>query len=175
MAETKKEAAEEKPAKAKGSLLDNKAVVLGVIVVAQVLVAIGLTQFVIVPKLGVTGAQMAAEGGQEAAAAEEGHGAGELVDLEEIIVTLKSDPGRPRYLRINVSLEVADKIAAEHASTRRPQLRDVVIMALSDTSVEDLSSPDGKQNLRDEIFRRMQERMPDGVLMNVYFSDLVIQ
>lgn len=174
MAEAKKEAAEEAPVQAKGSLLDNKAVVLGIIVVVQALLAIGLTQFLIVPKLGVSSADLAPVGEGEAAEVA-GHEQGALLGLEEIIVTLRSDAERPRYLRINVSLELADELAVEHAATRLPQLRDVVIMTLSDKTVDDLSSPGGKQELRDEIFRSLKERLPDGVLHNVYFSDLVIQ
>ena len=63
MADKQKDADQEKPApkaKAKPNLLENKAVVLGAIVIAQAAVAIGLTQFVIVPKLGVGQADMAA-------------------------------------------------------------------------------------------------------------------
>ena len=172
--DAKKEAAEEAPAKAKSPLLENKAVVLGIIVVAQVLLAIGLTQFLIVPKLGVSSADLA-PAGEAGGAAEGAHEQGALLGLEEIIVTLRSAADRPRYLRINVSLELADELAVEHAATRLPQLRDVVIMALSDKTVDDLSTPGGKQELRDEIMDSLEARLPHGVLQNVYFSDLVIQ
>jgi len=48
-------------------------------------------------------------------------------------------------------------------------------MTLSDKTPEDLSTPEGKQGLRDELFRRIDEKMPEGTLMNLYFSDLVVQ
>jgi flagellar basal body-associated protein FliL len=38
-----------------------------------------------------------------------------------------------------------------------------------------LGTPDGKKRLRDEIFRKLSEKMPEGSLQNVYFSDLVVQ
>ena len=160
--------------KSKLAIFENKAVLLGVIVIVQALVAIGLTQFLILPKLGVQDANM--NGGQPAAEqAAEMPELGVLVGLEEIIVTLAGDTKRPRYLRINVSLEVKDALTAEVVATRLPQLRDIVIMALSNKTADELSSPEGKKGLRDEIFRRVNEKMPAGSLMNIYFADLVVQ
>ena len=48
-------------------------------------------------------------------------------------------------------------------------------MTLSDKTSAMLSTPDGKKRLRDEIFRRASEQLPEGALLNVYFSDLVVQ
>jgi flagellar FliL protein len=154
-------------------LLENKAVLLGVIVIVQALVAIGLTQYVLVPKLAVHQAGVGGESIDELAADVPQRGV--MVGLEDIIVTLAGDSRRPRYLRININLEVKDKITAESVKIRLPQMRDVVIMTLTEKSVEDLSRPGGKMNLRAEIFRRLDESILGGKLMNVYFSDLVIQ
>lgn len=172
MADKDKEAQGES-GKSKLALFENKAILLGVIVVVQALVAIGLTQFLIVPKLGVKGADMGAQTQSEAKA--EMPQMGVLVGLEDVIVSLKADSRQPRYLRININLEVKDGMVAQVVTTRLPQLRDMVIMACSDKTPEDLATPEGKKGLRDEIFRRIEEKMPEGTLMNVYFSDLVVQ
>lgn len=173
MADEKKEETETGEGGSKFKFFENKAIVLGAIVVVQIVLAIGLTQFLIVPKLGVSDADLgtATPEIEEMAMPE----MGVLVGLQEIIVTLKSDPKRPRYLKIDINLEVSDGLVAEVVSGRLPQLRDMVIMALSDKSAEDLSSPEGKKGLRDEIFRKIDSKMPAGALMNVYFSDLVVQ
>jgi flagellar basal body-associated protein FliL len=215
MADNKKDAEPEKAApkvKGKPNLLENKAVVLGAIVVAQAVVAIGLTQFVIVPRLGVGkadagaptgeagalgakatpeakadkkavhgakpaahGAKKAAHGGGAAAAGAEGGEGGSLADLPEIIVTLAGDSARPRYLRIGVNLELSDPSIVALVEARRPEMRDAVIMTLSDKTAAMLGTPEGKKRLRDEIFRRVAEKLPEGSLLNVYFSDLVVQ
>lgn len=197
MADKQKDAEQDKAppkAKAKPNLLENKALVLGVIVIAQAVVAIGLTQFLIVPKLGVGTAEVAAHGGAPAAGEAKhegkakkdkkaeggGHAAGvagatALADLQEIIVTLAGDSARPRYLRLGISLEMADASYVAEVEARRPQLRDAVIMALSDKTAAMLSTPDGKKRLREEIHRRAAEKLPEGALLNVYFSDLVVQ
>lgn len=169
----KEETAEGTEEKKKANLFENKAIVLGIIVVVQALLAIGLTQFLIVPKLGVQDAAM--DGSEVADPVEEMPEMGVLVNLEDIVVTLAGNSSKPRYLRININVEVPNAIVAEVVSSRLPQLRDMVIMTLSDKTAEELSTPEGKQGLRDEIFRRIDEKMPEGTLMNVYFSDLVVQ
>ncbi len=174
MADEKTDAKEEeKSGGSKLAFLENKTVVLGLIVVVQTAIAIGLTQFVILPRLGVETAAVVEEPAEEKDTALPELGT--LVDLEEIIVTLNSDPRKPRYLRINVSLEFREALIANRAAGRLPQLRDIVIMALADKTVEDLSQQSGKQALRDEIARDVGSLLPEGSLMNVYFSDLVIQ
>jgi len=173
MAEKEAEVAEES-GKSKLPLFENKAILLGIIVVVQALVAIGLTQFLILPKLGVQDADIS--GNQPVAEQSvDVSDMGVLVGLDEIIVTLAGDAQRPRYLRINVNLEVKDQLTADIVATRLPQLRDIVIMTLSSETAAELARPEGKKGLRDEIFRRINEKMPAGMLLNVYFSDLVVQ
>jgi flagellar FliL protein len=159
-------------ASARGDLLGNKLVLLGFIVVLQVLLAIGLTRFVIVPRLGVQGA---AVGGGTSAVAGESADSGIIVGLEEIIVTLQSDDEVPSYLRINVNLEVKDQATSDLVVTRLPQLRDVVIRALSAKRAQDLITPDGNLATRAEIMRELAAKLPKDSLRDIYFSDLVIQ
>lgn len=150
--------------------LDDKAVVLGAVVALQIVAAVALTRFVIAPRLAVHNADAAAS-----TAALAIPDLGVIVGLDEIIVTLQSDSRLPRYLKIDVNLEVADEVTAELAETRRPQLRDIVIMAASARSPADIQTPEGKQRLREEIFDRLREKLPAERLRNVFFSDLVIQ
>ncbi len=174
MADKEEEVVAEEGGKSKLAIFENKAILLGVIVIFQAVVAIGLTQFLIVPKLGVQGADMAGNAQVEEQESEMPE-MGVLVGLEEIIVTLAGNTKRPRYLRINISMEVEDALTAEVVATRLPQLRDIVIMVLSNKTAEELSHPEGKKGLRDEIYRRIDEKMPEGSLMNIYFADLVVQ
>jgi len=134
--------------------------------------AIALTQFLIVPKLNV---QAAGTGPETAAVADAVPEIGVLVGLEEIIVTLQSEGKVPRYLRIHVNLEMVDQTTADLVVARLPQLRDAVIMTLSAKSPEDLQRPEGRKGIRDEIFRRLADKLPKDSLQNIYFSDLVIQ
>jgi flagellar basal body-associated protein FliL len=48
-------------------------------------------------------------------------------------------------------------------------------MTLSNRSAADLNRPEGMKGLRDELMRRLDERLPGQILRHLYFSDLVIQ
>jgi flagellar FliL protein len=100
---------------------------------------------------------------------------GIIVGLEEIIVTLQSGGKVANYLRINVNLEVDTQKTVDLVVARLPQLRDCVIVTLSSKSATELSTPEGTQTVRNEIFRRLAEKLPPESLKNIYFSDLVIQ
>jgi flagellar basal body-associated protein FliL len=178
MAEEKNEAAPARKAKPKlGALLENKVALLGVIVIAQALTALAVTKFFIAPKL-LAGAPVAE------AAAGAGHGAleaagpekeGEIVSLGEMIITLQGGGGTTHYGRTNVGVEIADPKLAKAMEERLPQLRDVVLTTLSSRTAEELLAPEGKEAARQEIMRRLGEKLPPGALLNVYFSDLMIQ
>ena len=171
MADETKEQPEAGTAKKPG-LLDNKVMVLGVVVALQLVVAVGLTTMVLMPRLGAS----QAGAGETEPADREAQEMGVLLSLGEIIVTLRDEgPGATRYLRINVDLELQDQSAAQLATNRLPILRDTVIVTLSDRSAADLNRPEGMKGLRDELMRRLDERLPGGVLRHIYFSDLVIQ
>lgn len=161
---------EQAPAKKQG-LLDNKVVVLGGVVALQLVLAVVLTTVVIMPRLGTS----AAAAGSEPVVMDEPEEMGVLLSLEEIIVTLDSADGKDHYLRITVDLEMLDQPAADLAATRLPVLRDTVIMTLADRTAEEINRPEGMKGLRDELMRRLDERLPENALRHIYFSDLVIQ
>ncbi len=174
---------EEGQAKTKMALLDNKLVLLGIIVVLQALMALAIVQFVIAPRLAGAGATAAVvEDGEAPAVTANNAGKsgetpeiGEIVDLGEVMVTLRSDGGAARYVRIDVNLEVADTKAVAAVEKRLPQLRDITIVALSDKSAEDLQVAEGVAALKSELQHKIGEVLPGQDLRNIYFSDLVIQ
>lgn len=175
MAEENRVAEGEEPAGRKKGILENKVALLGLIVAVQAIMAVGLTQFVIVPRLGVQTAAVQNEPLTAEKTADLPPNMGVIVGLEEMVVTLQSKGSAPSYLRINVNLEVADQATADLVKARLPQLRDIVIVALSSKWASDLLTPEGKQSVRSEIFRRLAEKLPADKLENIYFSDLVIQ
>ncbi|MEZ4388752.1 MAG: flagellar basal body-associated FliL family protein [Candidatus Krumholzibacteriia bacterium] len=169
MADEKKQ--DEKAPARKAGLLDNKVVVLGGVVALQLVIAVVLTTVVIMPRLGAS----QAGAGPEAVVMEKPEAMGVLLSLGEIIVTLQGTGNSGHYLRITVDLELLDQAASDLAAERLPILRDTVIMTLSDRSAADINRPEGMKGLRDELMRRLDERLPKGALRHIYFSDLVIQ
>lgn len=188
---------QEKAKKAAFKPFENKLVLLAVIIVVQAALAVGVTQFVIVPKLQNLGAgdqtalaeaEAGGEHGQPAAKGKSGHGKpgkhgeaaslsgrGALVGLKEVTVSLRSDGAVTSYLRISVDLEVPDQTKVLLVEERLPHLRDIVIASLSNKYAADLRSLEGKEALKTELLRKLGEALPEAGLMNIYFSDLVVQ
>jgi flagellar FliL protein len=155
------------------AFLENKVLLLGGVVVLQALLAIGITQFVIVPRLGHGAAAVTGEHAKEPAEAE--HAEGVLVSLNEIIASLRSEGGGKNYVRTSISVEVKDHEMALVIEERLAQLRDSVIMTVSQRTAAELTTPEGTKALREELTERLAEHLPEGALLNIYFSDLVIQ
>jgi flagellar FliL protein len=163
----------DKSAAKKPAFLENKVLLLGGVVVVQALLAIGITQFVIVPRLGQSAASVAGVHAEEPVAEE--HAEGVLVSLEEIIASLRSEGSGKNYVRTSISVEVRDEEMALVIEERLAQLRDSVIMTVSQRTAAELTTPEGTKALREELTERLAEHLPEGALLNIYFSDLVIQ
>lgn len=178
MAQEKQEKPEKKEEKAKGKLppiFENKVLLLGGVVVLQALLAIGITQYVIVPRLGAGAAAIA--GGEHDGKHAEGEekAEGVLVSLNEVIAALRSEGGAKNYVRTTISVEVKDEKMAKALEERIAQLRDAVIMTVSQKTADELTTPEGTAALREELTERLAEHLPAGALLNIYFSDLVVQ
>jgi flagellar protein FliL len=164
---------QEEKQKAGGGPLDNKIILLAAIIVAQAVIAIAVTQFVIAPKL-----QNLAGPAVEDVVAEtdkKDQEQGVLVGLNEVVVTLRDTGVTTSFLRIKIDLEVTDGKVANMVEQRLPHLRDIVILTLSNKYASDLRSMDGKSALKAELFRKLGDTLPDESLMNIYFSDMVVQ
>jgi flagellar FliL protein len=115
----------------------------------------------------------------ETKAAEEKKGAsgsagGVIHPLDTFIVNL-ADPARTRYLKVTVQLELDRQETASEVAARSPQVRDALIILLSSKGIEEISSPEGKYQLRDEIVARVNQFMTKGKVVTAYFTDLVVQ
>ncbi len=163
------EQAEAKTAKA--GLLQNKAVIVVAIVALQAAMAFALTKFLIQPTTS-SGEIELVEGDGEGIAEAEARGV--LVSLEEMIVSRNSG-ARPRYLRTTIAVEAADSKAAAEVEDRMAEFRDATIMTLSHHSVQDLLSFEGKEAVKAEIKDALKSLVEEGKVLNVYYSDFVVQ
>ena len=155
----------------KPSLLENKAVMLGIMVALQAGLAFAAMKFVIAPTLAPPVSEEDLAAAQAEAAA---HRQGVLVSLDEMIVSLNSGD-RPRYLRTNISVEAADEAAAAKVTERMTEFRDAAIMQLSSHAAMDLMSFEGKESVKAEIKEALKSLMDEGQILNIYYSDFVVQ
>ena len=100
-----------------------------------------------------------------------------VLPLEPFVVNL-ADADAIRYLRIKVSLMVDDKTKIASVNTNQAlqlKVRDVILQTLTKKTSQDLISDEGKNKLRREIQEQVQGFFKEPKLMDVMFTEFVIQ
>lgn len=176
-----KEGEEGKPAKKSPMML--------IIIVAVVLAGGGGYFFMSKSKAKVAAPEEAGDAGHgEAAPAKAEHGeakgekgkegdkggGGVIKPLDTFIVNL-ADPTRPRYLKITIQLEMDKQETDAEVTAKMPQIRDSLIILLSSKTLDEISTAEGKYQMRDEILARINQFMKKGKVVGAYFTDLVVQ
>ena len=102
---------------------------------------------------------------------------GAVVPLDPFVVNL-ADTEAPRYLRIKISLMVDDKAKIEEVVENQAlqlKVRDVILQTLTRKTSQDLINEEGKNKLRHEIQEEVQGFFKEPKLMDVMFTEFVIQ
>jgi len=99
---------------------------------------------------------------------------GEMFPLDPFVVNL-SDPLGKRYLRLTITLELESPEAVARATKMVPKLRDMVIVLLTRLTFEEVMTPEGKVQLRDELLERFNQILRPDRVLNIYFTDYLVQ
>ncbi len=99
---------------------------------------------------------------------------GVQVQLPEFLVNLADPLGR-RYLKLSVTVEVKDQKAAEAISQNEAKIKDAVLLLLSSKTYQELSTLESKIELKKEIVERLNQIIGGSKVLQVYFTDMVIQ
>jgi len=100
-----------------------------------------------------------------------------VVPLEPFVVNL-ADSDAARYLRIKVSLMVDDKTGIKELQANEAlqlKVRDVILQTLTAKTSQDLITDEGKNKLRQEIQTKLADYFKKPKLVDVMFTDFVIQ
>jgi flagellar FliL protein len=97
-----------------------------------------------------------------------------LVELKPFVVNLQ-DERRSRYLRIAIQLEIVGAKWEEELQKRLPQVRNRLLFLLSNKTVDEISSVDGKYRLQEEIVQHVNETLGKAIVQKTYFTDFIVQ
>ena len=111
-----------------------------------------------------------ADAGQVAAAAR----VVETVEAGHFVTNL-SDPMRERFVEVTVQVEVEGEGAAASLAERQAVVRDRILYVLRSTRYEDLCGGEGMANLAAAIRQALSGVVTTGRLLNVYFTDFIVQ
>ncbi|RJP61236.1 MAG: hypothetical protein C4541_02555 [Candidatus Auribacter fodinae] len=139
------------------------------------LVLIGLIVMILVPVIGFgIAAKVLMSDSEKKTDSLEDNEMGEVYPLETIVVNIANTHGT-RYLRAGITFEVSGKEVIKELDKRNSQVTDILIMILSNKELNDLIDTAGKNQIRREILDKVNAKLTDGKLKNIYFTEFVIQ
>lgn len=96
-------------------------------------------------------------------------------DLPEMIVNLSSSSERPQYLRVKVTLEMADAKVVDSVKVAMPRVIDAFQVHLRELRAVDLEGSAGLYRLREELVRRINVAIAPAKIRAVLFKEVVVQ
>lgn len=101
---------------------------------------------------------------------------GQIYPIPTLNVNL-ADPTGITYLAITLALEFDPKNADLYAEVeaKMPRINDMIITVLSSKAYEEISTSQGKLNLKNEFLRRINAMLSKGRLYNVYITGFTVQ
>ena len=140
----------------------------------------GVVSWVLISRSGVlptAGPTEAESPDDEAEALRELLANGAVLDLDPFVVNL-ADTDSNRYLRVTITLMIDDKTAIAHLTENTAVLsktRDVVLQILSRKRSDEIIDEVGKQDLRAEILAKLAPIYHEPKVVDVMFTEFVIQ
>ncbi|HOM29559.1 MAG TPA: flagellar basal body-associated FliL family protein [Deltaproteobacteria bacterium] len=104
----------------------------------------------------------------------EGGGSGSVKPLDPFIVNLADAQGQ-RYLKAVMQIETDNPSADSEINAKLPQIRDEILMILSNKTFDDVSTVAGKRMLKREIASAVNRYLSSGQVTNVFFTEFVVQ
>ena len=95
-------------------------------------------------------------------------------EMETFLVNL-SDPGGKRYLKATMKLKLTAPQTQLEFGSRMFEMRDAILTILSSKEVEDISRPEDKANLKQELMTQLNRVLKQGQILDVYFTEFLIQ
>jgi flagellar basal body-associated protein FliL len=97
-----------------------------------------------------------------------------VVKFDPFIVNVSGE-GYPRYLKVEIALEMDSLEAKEDVAQRIAQVRDLTILLLSTKRLGDVEGFEGKALLKDDLRERVNALITTGEVQSVLFTEFVVQ
>ena len=98
-----------------------------------------------------------------------------FVDMPDLLVNLRSDSKRMRFLKLRVALEVESSTAADGVKMLTPRVMDSFQMYLRALSVDEIQGSLGMQKLKEEMMARVNLAIEPHRIRDVLFKEMLVQ
>jgi flagellar FliL protein len=95
-----------------------------------------------------------------------------LLPMKTFVVNLQV---ANRFLKVDMQLEFEDQTKVEKAHKEVPRLRDAIIRILTNKTANELLTVEGKDTLREDIIKVSNITLGSETVIDVYFTDFVVQ
>jgi flagellar FliL protein len=95
--------------------------------------------------------------------------------LGDMIVNLSGEGKHPNYLKVKISLELADEKDVPLIETIKPRIIDNFQVYLRELRIEDLRGSAGMYRLREELLMRVTEAAQPVRIRDVLFQEMLVQ
>jgi flagellar protein FliL len=99
---------------------------------------------------------------------------GELFQFKPFVVNLPDKNAR-RFLKATIAIELGKGNSIAKIEKNKIKLRHSVVMLLTTHSLEDVMTPEGKNQLIEELRHNLNQITKPDRIVNVYFPDFVVQ
>jgi len=99
---------------------------------------------------------------------------GPLLKMEDLVVNI-THKDSTRFLKVGITLEVADEQGSDAIKRRLPQITDAVLLLVGNKSFDEIKDLQGKMQLKADLLARIQELSGSGNVKNLFFTDFVVQ
>jgi flagellar FliL protein len=117
--------------------------------------------------------QVKEEGSKKGGSGGEGV-SGNMKLLDPFIVNLADAEGQ-RYLKAVIELELDNASLEGEIQGKLPQIRDEILMILSNKTFDDVSTTAGKRMVKREVASAVNKYLTGGQVTQVYFTEFVVQ
>jgi len=165
-------AAADAPPKKKGKLL------IILVIVGVLLLGAGVGGFFLLSKPATEQSAKSEEGEEEEGEEESGDGDAKQPTYVKLATFTVNLADQESYLQVEIELLVADLKVGEKMNARIPEVRDAMIRLLTSKTAEELSTPEGKDKLANEIQTQINDVLgfkKKGGVRKVLFGAFIIQ
>lgn len=99
---------------------------------------------------------------------------GPMVNIDEFIVNIISGD-TAHYVKASLTVELTNEQVQGEVEKRMPQMRDAILLLISNKTYEELQDLQGKRQLKAEISSKINSFLQSGQIKSVYFTNFVVQ
>jgi len=80
-----------------------------------------------------------------------------------------------RYLKVTIQLEISSEEGKAVIGKLKPQLRDTILLILSNQTFDDIKTMEGKLELKQVLLSRINNVLDGEIVKQIYFTEFVVQ